>query len=612
MITLLFSILCFIAVKAEEVVPLEPGIYYENIGEMKIAENKWTLVLNFDLNDINTNVDQTKLVFTKMTRYCSNLRSFGQDSCLKDIKIGRDLIIRLDNDKHRINELLGKTRMKRGLFDVIGLGFKFFFGTMDSSDAEKIGSQLLDLNENKIETDNLLKNQIQIIDDTFKMANNTLNHVMYNDEIMKENSKSIIKILKSMKEMKTIERDNNFQKLKNFFHILYDITNNDLQNLERFLIDIHSNILNTKVISFTKLLNEIKKVENNIPKEQELMLDIDNPDIEVFFKFLKLGYMYNEEKMFVIIQIPLIYRQTYKIMNLHPVPICKENNCISMEISNDIYGITETNENHVKIDKQYFEKNCKLMSKTFYCSNINILYKNIEDSCETAIIFQNKPNVKLYCKEKSFQLNSKLIVKLYNENSYLIINPIEEKVILKCKEDKNIIINLKNTMKIVINRECKLYLKTMILKFNHYNGKIESNLTLFEKIHFEFNDEIVEIMNDFNNTQNLPHVIDTSEYKKIGTKINILKHEFESKKHRNNMKNFNKINFIFTTILSTILTITLIVLIFKFYRNKNHLKPEIRYITKTETNKENIEVEFKLKEIKNNKQSNILPISKYK
>lgn len=43
------------------------------------------------------------------------------------------------------------------------------------------------------------------------------------------------------------------------FNFMYDVTNNDLQNFERFLIDIYSNILNTKIISFSKLTAEIKK-----------------------------------------------------------------------------------------------------------------------------------------------------------------------------------------------------------------------------------------------------------------------------------------------------------------------------------------------------------------
>lgn len=68
--------------------------------------------------------------------------------------------------------------------------------------------------------------------------------------------------------------------------------NNDLHNLEKFLIDIHSNILNTKILSFNKLMTQLKKVTNYIPANHEFPFDIYNPDMKTFINFLKLGYLY--------------------------------------------------------------------------------------------------------------------------------------------------------------------------------------------------------------------------------------------------------------------------------------------------------------------------------
>ena len=145
-----------------------------------------------------------------------------------------------------------------------------------------------------------------------------------------------------------------------------------------------------------------------------------------------------------------------------------------------MYALSEINNNYVKMDKQFFETNCKLMKNIFYCDKINIICKQMENNCETEILFKNNKNIKLFCKEKVFQINDKLVIELYNENSYLIISSFEEKAILKCKGSQNIHIILKNTLKIVINKECKLYLKSMILKFNHDDKRIETNLNLFE------------------------------------------------------------------------------------------------------------------------------------
>lgn len=44
--TILLLLLCLFAVKAEEIVTLEPGIYNEVIGEMKIIDSQWNYGLN--------------------------------------------------------------------------------------------------------------------------------------------------------------------------------------------------------------------------------------------------------------------------------------------------------------------------------------------------------------------------------------------------------------------------------------------------------------------------------------------------------------------------------------------------------------------------------------
>ena len=565
--TLFLLVLCFFAAKAK-IFPLEPGIHKEIVGDMKIIDNKWSMIINFNLLELNLNVEKTKRVFTDLNNYCNHMKQYGTHSCSKDILYGSDLIKRLNNDNNRINDLLSKKRTKRGLFNIIGSGFKFFFGTMDASDAKKIESKLVEFTENNSETDHLLHDQIQIVDQTFRMANDTLNHVLYNEEIIKQNTKDISYLFQTMKNKNSLEKEIIFQKLNTMFNVMYDVTNNDLQNFERFLIDIHSNILNTKIISFSKLIDEIKKIENKLPKDMDLILNLENPDIEVFFKFLKLGYIYNDKNMFVIIQIPLISRENYKIMNLYPIPKCKNNTCVALEITSDIFALSDSNNYHVKMEKQFFEKNCLQMKKIFFCDEINIIYKQIERNCETAILFQNNKNIKSFCKEKAFHINDNLVIKLYNENSFLIINSYEEKATLKCKGSQNINIILKNTLKIVINKECKLYLKTMILKFNHDNEHIETNLNLFEKVDFEITNETIKIMENLNKTEIIPHVLNINEYKNLGKNINLLKEEIETKMHKKDLINVKSKNFIINIILFTTLIIIIIAVMISCYKNR--------------------------------------------
>lgn len=502
---------------ADEFTQLEPGIYKEFVGDMKIEKSKWNMIITYDIEELNINLKRMHQVFNNTIKACNLSEKIGLNSCRKLINLESINLFRLEKDKKRISELFKSSNQKTELFN---LGLKFFFGSMTDDDALKIGEQIIKLENNKTSFSELLVNQINIIDNLFKLENDTIEKPIHRYHVLEEEL-----------EVVTITFDESMKNFKSLFNLI----KSDLQNLEQLLIDTNDNILNSKILSSSVLIDEIKKNLLNNPNK-ELPMDNNSPDIKGMINFLKLGYMYTKNKLYIIVQIPLMEKTKYKIYDLQAIPVCKEKVCVSYDISTDLYAVNEENKDHFKINTYFMEKNCKIMNSIYYCSNLKIRYTNIENNCETALHFSNQKNVEKYCKHKAFEIEDKIIVKLFNENSYLLISTNEENVLLKCGEHRNYI-NLNGIMKIVINRDCELIFKTMIVQFHHFSSfSTESNFVLFEKYNFEITEEITNIIKNNEAIQIWPHVIDSNQYKNIGEKVEVMKKEFYAEKNKEKNK----------------------------------------------------------------------------
>ena len=554
---------------ADEFIPLHQGVYNEFVGDMRIERSKWNMVITYDMEELNIKLAQTENVFRDLNNFCIKMERLDKNSCIKQINFAKDSLNRLDKDQKRIFELFGSSESKRGL------GFKLFSGTLDSEDAKEISHQIYKLEQKTITHNDLLKKQINFIDNIFKLENDTIGHVEYNSKLIKEQNDEINYMKNTLIQMQKSERMEVFSRNNDIFHMLYNLIHEDFKNLERFLIDTHSNILNTQFLSNTELINEIKKNINNIPN-QELPFDVSNPNINDLINFFKLGYMYNKNKLYIIVQIPLMESKNYKIYDLQPIPVCKGKNCVSYKISTDFYVVNKENEKHFKINSNFMDKNCKLMNNIYYCSEIQIKYNKYDESCETALFNSEQKSIDVFCNHTAFDIRDQLIVKLFNDNSYLLINTNDqhEQSTLRCEGIDDEYRILFGIYKIEINRNCVLIFKKLTLQFKHITTTSTSKQTLFQNLNFEFTEEITDFMN--NKTVEIrPHIIDTNAYKNIGESIENLKKEMNQKKKENSEKStfifYSIINFTIQNILMILVILSICILFKKYYELNGHL-----------------------------------------
>ena len=155
------------------------------------------------LNDININAKCNNLVHT--------------------------IINKIDSCKLRIREIkiaVEPRRIKRGIANFVGNGLKFFFGNMDSTDADRIEKDFKNLNNQNEATIHFLDKQISLVKDSFDL------------------------LQKPVKEIETVQRNiTEFVKRNN--GIIEGLLNNQVKRID-------NNEHSTKILEVSESINIIQ------------------------------------------------------------------------------------------------------------------------------------------------------------------------------------------------------------------------------------------------------------------------------------------------------------------------------------------------------------------
>jgi len=116
----------------------EPGIYFENTGQLQQVEATWKLVIEINVRAIDARLLQLEDYRERTQNLCENTHEDIQPACQNIIQIAGKDIAKLKLLIERLNTLYQTAKLKRGLINVIGSISKTLFGTRDAEDATLI------------------------------------------------------------------------------------------------------------------------------------------------------------------------------------------------------------------------------------------------------------------------------------------------------------------------------------------------------------------------------------------------------------------------------------------------------------------------------------------
>ena len=131
---------------------LEPGMYFEGIGELNLIDSKWKLVIKLDISSLEQRQKQIK----EWIERADSARDTIHPTRPERIKFTNLLgLIKKDDDRltlliNRLYSIYSSTTdRKRGLINGIGSLAKTLFGTMDAEDEKLINEQVALIQNNQ-------------------------------------------------------------------------------------------------------------------------------------------------------------------------------------------------------------------------------------------------------------------------------------------------------------------------------------------------------------------------------------------------------------------------------------------------------------------------------
>lgn len=470
------------------------GIYYEQVKNVKIVGQHWKLISYLNIKPIHDKLEFIESVYLNTKQLCINEPVYNDlFLCNTPLNLLKITIPYLFQTEQSLRDLMGHTRTKRGLLNIIGTVFKTMFGTLDENDGKLYNDALNEVEKNEKQITNLLSQQIQVVKSTITNFNNTITNLDKNREVFNENFQKLTNFSKDLNnkifslEMKQ-HLDEHFGSLSMFVSEL----ENEISTLINAVLFAKSNSIHPIVISPHQLIDELTKTLPNLPESTSYPFTLTLQNSHSLLELAQIQYYFSDERIIFIMKFPLVSLNHYYLYNLIPLPVYHEKiKAFVFILPPNKYLILSENRNlYTTINTL---ENCKnLDSSSLICEHNEPLYfTNSRPICETELITVIT-GIPRNCDTRIFHSRTETWHKLISENSWIYIFPKPTDVTLNCESQKTSHLILNNTGILTLNQNCKLYTSSTILttesknsdsSFQHIIPTLELDEECYKKAH---------------------------------------------------------------------------------------------------------------------------------
>lgn len=402
-----------------------PGIYFEQIGSVKLSTTNWNMIVYFDLEPYQNELD----LLSNGTKFLQGLcdQTTNDTTC--------SLLVRYFEDESESLEsklnLVSVRRVKRGAVDVIGNLANSLFGVLGSNYEEKMSETIRQLKSDDNHLDKLIKNQTSLIDSTINIMKQTqLNTKAKFDEIDKRISKLLYgHALDS--PLSEIHLTSAILTLT----VQLLITVSTLQRVQTsimdVLIDSHHGKLNPLLLTPRQLKREIINIKSHLPQHLQLPIDADN--LLQTYKLLKVDGIVADNHVIFTIQLPLSDAREFQLFYLVPVLAINKGLLSAVKTSIKLMAMSPHRDDFFSLSEAQFESCLELKPEVHLCHNIQASYHKSTQmsSCEMDL-FTNEPEPR--CELQTLE-ESTAWYQLRHQNQWIYATTKTIKLNAVCEDD---------------------------------------------------------------------------------------------------------------------------------------------------------------------------------
>jgi len=375
------------------------------------------------------------------------------------------LSTKLQQLRGRVERLLPKKRLRRGLINGLGKVVKIVTGNLDEDDGRRIENNFKTITNNQKELTAKANKQEIFNNDIKERFNNITEHINREQQIINQ-------YLNNYKNMI-------FKNLNSEHHISHTLQYISRININ---IDVLSNHLNN--IEESMLLARLNIVPNFIVSEQELTIirhELNDPELcnlsnEHILDILELDTFMIGIKINFRIKIPTFKQDVYQFSHIVPLPINESKFLI----------LPKYMAYHDAKDVHYFMNKCNRVDKHYICENLLSIRDNPETECLNSIFTLNAAN----CKVKD--VGNKEIITEIEPGHILILNTVNSTIASNCTTKFSI-----KGSALVTFKNCEVSINQIPYdkELSLYEEKIDVTIPIIQNINFTDHIEDINLHN---------------------------------------------------------------------------------------------------------------------
>lgn len=291
-----------------DLTPITNPIFPFSLGQARITTHKHSFIKYLNLSDIEKPALSLKINIKEIDPLMNSTGEF-YPQLIHTYEHLKNLINQVDEKYNNVRPKRS-IRTKRGLMNIVGKGYKWLFGLLDSDDAIRYDNAIKMLDQNQKSIFHDLQNYLTITKTFMNESTVTFNKIVKNQNLVNS-------------QLKTLESDLNkfilFLRIRNFFDtMVIDCQNliNLLDNLENAILFAKLNQVHNKILPVFELREIIKTMnmlyEKGLPKFELIQsyYDLMMPEIHYF-----------ENNICFIFHVPVLQENLYNYYHLYPIPL---------------------------------------------------------------------------------------------------------------------------------------------------------------------------------------------------------------------------------------------------------------------------------------------------
>lgn len=438
------------------------GLFYKNLGNAKISNQKFSLVLFYNLTLLDNQLELVKYHYTKAVSLChiTDEENYNVFYCTNQIKLIHNTLIKIQN---KIDILEKHTRQKRGLINGISYGLKWLFGTPDADDAMFYSDSINSLIDDQKQTHTLMQQQIRIISSTIQNFNNTLMNLKNNEYILNSNLEQFNNFSKITTNL--INKERHGVQIVEHITLLSNIANELLLQIEKYLLDlalIRHGIIDYNTVNPQTLYDELKLISY----KYSLPIPLSPENIERYYKIIDIKAFLQDKNLVIKLNIPISSINEYDLFQVYPLPTPHSNNSF-------IFSYIQPENPYILLSKprtQYamlktLEKCEEVYNLQWLCKSISIFHKNDQHNCEIQLFSKITKNIPSSCQIKTMHADIEIWQNI-NPTQWLFVTSKPTALNILCYNgktpDHEEIIDKMGIL--TLNSNCKAYTDTNTLE----------------------------------------------------------------------------------------------------------------------------------------------------